>query len=130
MGKVQGKPPEAGVVVGRTGGACGLCHSAGKPVVSGYVVGDCSWLWGSPSGEGDAHPDLYTQEMEELMPGNGVGQACPAAENLGGGGGTLKDKPEQKPAPSGAVDEKYPEVQRGRRSGRELIAPFLDLWVV
>lgn len=74
--------------------------------------------------EKDSDPDFFTQEIEELMPGNGVGQGCPAAENPGGGGGTWKDKPEQKPASSGAVDEKYPRVQRGgmgKRSGRELL---------
>lgn len=44
-----------------------------------------------------------------------------------------KTKTRAKPAPSGAVDEKYPKVQRGvmgKRSGRELMAPFLDLQVV
>lgn len=44
LGKMQGKPHEgADLVVGRAGGMCGFCHSAGSPVVSGtspgYVVG-------------------------------------------------------------------------------------------
>lgn len=109
---------------------------AGKPLLSGtapgYVVGDCSWLWDSPCGEGDSHPDFFTQEIQELMPGNGVGQGWVAVENPGVVLELGKTN-QRKTSPSGAVDEKYPKVQRGgmgKRSGRELIASFLDLEVV
>lgn len=67
------------------------------------------------------------------MSGNGVGQGCPAAENMGAGDGTWKNKPEQKNQPPVGLWMRNTQVQRGgmgKRSGRELFAPLLDLQVV
>lgn len=77
LGKMQGKPCEgAGVVVGRAGGMCGLCHSAGKPVMSGAAPG---YVVGITPGCGTAPVEREIEILISLPPGNRgahVGEWC------------------------------------------------------